>query len=147
MVLFQFGPTIVRVFGPTVFIITWIGAGVAGSAASLARRALEEKYGDGATNPGGDVACGASGSLFGLVALCACMAPYAEMGIMMVPVMIPAWQMLTGAAGFSAVASIFGWLPGLGHAAHLGGIAFGVLYYFGFLGRRIAMTGLRTLGR
>lgn len=126
--------------GPRAFVITWLGAGVFSSAASLIHETIKEKTAaktifsgsfdrdntDGHQTVG---SLGASGSLVGLFALLTCMMPWQPTYLMMIPIPIPAWQLLSGGAAFSLAALQFGWLPRIGHDAHLGGAVFGVLYY------------------
>lgn len=150
--LLSFGPEVVKMFGPGAFVITWVGAGIFASATSLIRAELKEKKpatkGKGvlafltrnnkASGRGGGErgSAGASGSIFGLVALFTCFAPRAKLNVILTPVAAPAWQMMLGIVGFSVAAMEFGWLPGYDHAGHLGGMAFGLLYYAGWALRR-----------
>lgn len=135
LALYQFGPSVVQLFGPRVFICTWIGSGVVGSVASLTKAVINERRAAKLrprTLPvaASSVSLGASGSIFGLIALFACAYPFSEMALMMIPVPVPAALMLAGAAGFSVAAPWFGWVPHLDHEAHLGGMAYGVAAYY-----------------
>lgn len=146
--LVSLGPSVVQLFGARAFMITWVGAGVFSSAANLIPATMKErktaghqKWGGSPGNNGTDSrkssggGVGASGSMFGLFALLTCYAPRMEMQIMPIPIPIPAWGLLLGSVGLSLAALEFGWLPSLGHEAHLGGMAFGVLYYALLRGR------------
>lgn len=119
-------------------MVTWIGAGVFASAASLIQDKMKEdkiarSKSDGSTNAetekrkdiGG---VGASGSIIGVFALLTCMLPHMPVQIFMLPFAISSRRMLAATAVYSIAALQFGWLPNLGHAAHLGGMAFGVLF-------------------
>ncbi len=148
--LLSIGPLVVQLFGPRTFIVVWVGAGLVSSAATLIRSAIREKEekeeeerrkarwvrADAASSSKrNNVAStqgslGASGSLFGLFAMAACYAPKMSMGVMLIPIPIPAWSMMLGSVGFSIAALVTGWLPSIGHEGHLGGMAFGALYYF-----------------
>ena len=119
-------------------MVTWIGAGVFASAASLIHEKMKEgktakSKSNGFTNDEAESrkdvgGVGASGSVFGVFTLLACMVPHMPLQVIILPVTISASRMLAGSAVFSLAALQFGWLPGLGHAAHLGGMLFGVLY-------------------
>lgn len=159
--LLSFGTAVVKIFGPGAFVITWVGAGIFASAASLIEAELKQRklnerkpvkenrlYAFLTRNnkvSGNDSgrersSVGASGSIFGLFALFTCFAPQAKLNVILLPLGAPAWQMMLGTVGFSLAAIEYGWLPGLGHVAHLGGMAFGLLYYAGWAlkrGRRI----------
>lgn len=149
-----FGTSVVQLLGARPLLVTWVGAGVFSSVASLIHEKWKEtkaakKKSDGFSRKdesesdksrGG---LGASGSILGMFALLTCMVPNMPMQIMMIPVSIPAWRLLAGGAVFSLAALQFGWLPGFGHDAHLGGMLFGVLYFV-FLRTR-GKGGLKSL--
>jgi membrane associated rhomboid family serine protease len=154
--LVSIGPLVVDVFGPRTFIIAWVGAGLCSSVVTLIRETIrekreqeqEEKRKANSEFPGASSSSkrnnaasdhgslGASGSLFGLFTMAACYAPHMSMQLMMIPVSIPAWGLMLGSVGFSIAAWVNGWLPSVGHEAHLGGMAFGALYYFTMLRKR-----------
>ncbi|KAL8999591.1 MAG: hypothetical protein Q9169_001551 [Polycauliona sp. 2 TL-2023] len=72
---------------------------------------------------------GSSASLLGIITAVACRVPRHGVYLIPIPVPIP----LYGASGGFAVFSVVAWeqdlIPFLGHAAHLGGMAFGAAYY------------------
>ncbi|KAF2275585.1 uncharacterized protein EI97DRAFT_399781 [Westerdykella ornata] len=74
---------------------------------------------------------GASGALFGLLAVFAMQYPDAGLGIMFLPFSIAAKNMLPMVMAFDAYGAVRGY-PGLhlGHAAHLGGALMGVAYSY-----------------
>lgn len=75
-----------------------------------------------------DTAIGASGMVMGAGAVAACLAPFAPMQLMFIPINIPLWGIV---AGYFAIDSYFlntGKM--IGHAAHMGGAVAGVAYYF-----------------
>lgn len=73
-------------------------------------------------------AVGASGVLFGMTTVLACMRPNIPVQIMFIPIGFPIWAFMAASAGFSWWALATGAVRGLGHAGHLGGMAGG----FGF---------------
>lgn len=80
-----------------------------------------------------DTALGASGIVMGAASAAACLAPFAPMQIMLIPINIPLWGI---AVGYFLIDSYFlntGTM--IGHAAHMGGAAAGVAYYGLFLRR------------
>lgn len=149
--LVSIGRLIGAVFGPGTFLITWIGAGLCGSAASLITAANQEKkiteqnkkapfYQRPQQIPERN-SVGASGSICGLIAVGACYAPHLHWTMMMIPIPIPGWIVLAGGAAFSVGAFVNEWIPSIGHDAHLGGMVFGVIYYYALLrGRKGVMN-------
>lgn len=137
--LWEWGTTVVSLLGAPALVVTWVGAGVFASAAGLIYdKMIENKTARSKANGslseddakihvqyGG---LGASGSIFGIFALLTCMGPHVSMSIPMQRRLYPSWWLLAGSAGFSAAAMQFEWLPDVGHAAHLGGMLFGVLF-------------------
>jgi membrane associated rhomboid family serine protease len=57
--------------------------------------------------------------------------------IIPIPVGIPAWVLLSTAVGYSLVAMREGWQSSIGHAGHLGGTAFGLVYGVASLALRV----------
>ncbi len=84
---------------------------------------------------------GASGGIFGLVSLLACYTPRQRILLWFVP------MDLGTALAVSVVGSVAcmrnGWLPTLGHADHLGGMVFGVLWFA--LSKRNMFSRLRLV--
>lgn len=156
-VLRDFGTAIVQLLGARAFVITWVGAGIFSSAASLLHETMKEKKAAKSKQDGfhswddddktaattatthqssGAAGLGASGSLCGIFALLTCFAPQTKMQLMFIPIPIMGWKLLLGFAGFSLAAIEFNWVPFIGHDAHLGGMVFGVLYFVLLKGRR-----------
>lgn len=123
------------VLGPAKFAVLYLGSAVTGSALQLSWWAYEKR-------PAWMGAVGASGSLAGLFTFAAGLWP--RMGVTLfffIPMRL--WQGIAAFAGFSVTALAEGWFPGLGHADHLGGMAFGAAYAsYLLLGMR---RGRRTL--
>lgn len=137
--LLVFGTDAVSSLGAGALVVTWVGAGVFGSAASLIHEKIREKKtakskangvlsGDETKSHESIGSLGASGSIYGIFALLTCLLPRLPKVLVWAPVKFPAWWLLAGNAGFSVAAMHFGWLQGDGHDAHLGGMLFGVLY-------------------
>lgn len=111
------------------------GCGLAGSTAWLYQR---KEQGNkpraptvyGAQRPPGvvDSALGASGMVMGAAGVATCLMPFAPMNLMFIPIPIPLWVL----TGLYATFDIYFMKKNdrIGHAAHLGGMAYGVLYYF-----------------
>lgn len=128
MALAGFGEMAIILFGVPQFALLWIGAGMLGSYAQL-------KY----IKPPLDVKCiGASGSISGLIAALACVMPGLPVSMLIVPMNLGIAAV--GEAVFSVAALREGWLPGVGHTAHLGGLAFGALWWVVALRRRPTMV-------
>jgi len=122
--LYFFAPEIVVSQGPRRFLGLYLGSGIAASCFHLLWSARKSSR---------DIpALGASGSVNALTVLFACQSPFRPMYLMFIPIPIPAW-LLTGVflsrdlIGAGANTS-----DGIGHAAHLGGAACGLLYHLFF---------------
>ena len=80
-------------------------------------------------------ACGASGVVMGFGAAASCVMPFAPMYFSFIPVPIPMFVLMIGYTAYD-----YFYLSAsdrVGHSAHLGGAAFGVLFY---------LTNLRKYG-
>lgn len=137
---FSFGTDAVSLLGPQALVVTWIGAGVFSSVAYLISKKIQENQTAKSKSKGslsGDEtktyedigSLGASGSVYGVLTLLACMVPRSPMQLAMLSASFPLWWGVVGSAGFSIAAMQFGWLPGVAHDAHLGGMLFGALYF------------------
>ncbi|ESZ90192.1 hypothetical protein SBOR_9416 [Sclerotinia borealis F-4128] len=120
--------TLAPLVNPVTFVAVWIGAGISCSLATL----YTWKHGLPFTHSNNslysaDRACGASGSVLGLVSLLAVQYPMISWQIMLIPIGFPAWLLVSAEAGYSVLALKYGWHKGIGHAGHLGGTAFGIL--------------------
>ena len=127
LTLWNFGPSVIRLFGSSAFVIVWLGATLTGAAGSLwwdQKKAGEVSH------------VGASGSIFAFTTMCALFEPkhpVAFFGIIRMPI---AGAML-GMVALSIAFLANSWFPHIGHAGHLGGVAFGTLYYLTWLRRRL----------
>lgn len=131
--LISFAPPIVMYFGTPAFVIGWLGSALSAGVGTLWWQKHISKSGKMRSG-----AVGASGPLFGLTTMLACLAPRLPVSLMFLPISFPIGGVLAATAGFSLASLHQGWLPWLGHAGHLGGMGFGVLYYALILrGKRI----------
>lgn len=97
---------------------------------------------------------GASGAIYAMLGAFALSYPDAGIGIILIPLSLPASQALVGIAAFEAYGLLKGFrsLP-FGHGAHLGGLMAGCAYvyfdgkkYLWKPARRITFKALRRLG-
>lgn len=90
---------------------------------------------------------GASGMVMGVGAVATCLAPFAPMQIMFIPINIPLWMITVGYALVDTY-YLHSESP-VGHSAHLGGSVFGVAFYFarlrglGGISNMLRMSGRR----
>lgn len=129
-VLWNFGPLVVTAFGVPAFAVLWVGAGIMGGAAQsyfwLTHTPHAQARG-----------LGASGSILGMMGALTFAMP--KLPLLLFPIPVP-MTLLTAMAievGFSIAAMHFDWLRNVGHADHLGGTAFGALWYLVALRRRV----------
>lgn len=114
LVLLSFGPAIERATGWAGMLSCYVFSAILGGA-------LQQALGAGVP------VVGSSGALFGLFAAYTVMRPRVKL-ISLAVVPLPAYLVLAIYAGFSVAAAINGWLPGVGHLVHIGGVATGVLF-------------------
>ncbi|KAK0099899.1 hypothetical protein ONS96_007849 [Cadophora gregata f. sp. sojae] len=131
--LYSFGRTTIMMTGIPSFMVLYFGAAIAGGVAQVkfwerTRPPYETNYG-----------MGSSGAISGLFTAMACASPMSTMLLFFVPM-----PMVVGAVA-GVVISIGGmqgrWLQGWGHADHLGGMAFGAVWWL------LAMRRGAPLGR
>lgn len=147
--LVSFGPTAISVFGPASTAVIWLGSSLSCSYASMIAEDHKIKqaeagswkdilpYSDTIRHDTMVKQLGASGSVLGIVSAAACVFPKEQIYIFLLP-----WPVrLSAALGVFGVWSAYCWaqglLPSLGHTGHLGGMAFGIAYYFLALKRRV----------
>jgi len=70
---------------------------------------------------------GASGAIFGLLLAFGMMWPQERLIVFPIPAAIPAWLFVTGYGLLELVSGTTGWMPGIAHFAHLGGMLGGFL--------------------
>jgi len=155
--LISFGPHAVRLFGPSGFAVLWVGSAAACGAAHVLWDQVQEqerrKRGkdritilgyqvvkdDPTVSTTSTQSIGASGSILGIVTAIGCFQPQMGISMLLVPFYIPAWGAALIFANFSFYAMVTGILPWMGHAGHLGGMAFGAAYYYTWLKRRLRL--------
>lgn len=119
MTLWFFGPLVIEYFGQIGFLIIYIGSLLLGNLFSLFIYRTKPFYS----------AIGASGAVSGILFAAIAMNPHIGIGFMFIPIPIPGY--IFGALYFGY--SVYMMLnpkqwDNLGHAAHLGGAAFGIIY-------------------
>lgn len=131
--LWSFGPWIITRFGARNFAVLWLGSSIAcGGAAALhsrvkllrasergSRKELAAEYTRGSL--------GASGALLGMLGTFTCSMPSMTIGLFFIPMKM--WQASLLIVGGSVACMEYNWLPNVGHDGHLGGLAFGALWY------------------
>ena len=129
--LVSFGPSAVAYYGAANFLTVYVGSAIACSGASLYfMRQRESKRGFRAREQG----FGASGAVLGMTTALACSLPRYRILLFFVP--IPLGAATVGMAVFSLAALKEGWVPFVDHYGHLGGMAFGALWWLIALRRR-----------
>lgn len=135
--LHSFGPIIVTLLGPQGFLWLWMGSSIMASTATLLWDLFLEQSSPFHFVKFGPIwdwhafvvarhSFGASGSTLGLFMAFRCIMPNS---MVLCPIPLPAWQaaiLLSVGSVYCLVGNV---LPGIGHAAHLGGMAFGAAYY------------------
>ncbi|RMZ70488.1 rhomboid family [Pyrenophora seminiperda CCB06] len=114
------------VITPLRYFTIAIGSGLAGSVGWLFHRYYQRQ----AKAPGKwhtARGSGFSGSIMGLSTVAACLTPHARFFLMGI-VPMPLWALVTGFAVFDGY-YLNSLDSNIGHAGHLGGLAFGLLYY------------------
>ena len=143
-VLWQFGNILERVWGSERFLKYFFFVGIGASVITALVGALTAGY----TNPAcaqalGDIpwgcfqhTLGASGAIMGVLLAFAMLFPNHQLMLLFPPIPIKAKYMVVVIAAISIFAQLTGALPGIGHITHLGGFAFGLLYFKGPLALR-----------
>lgn len=142
----SFGPMAVSRFGLPSTAILWIGSSLFCSSAVLIGEDYKVKQtrvdGQRSNHMLGGGYVGSSGSMLGIVAAIACAFPKQKIWIFPIPLPLPMRAAL-GLFGIgSAVAYFQNLVPLLSHTGHLGGMAFGVLYYLLSLKRQLRVPRL-----
>ena len=75
---------------------------------------------------------GASGMVMGMSLVATCLWPTAPAGLILIPITFPLWVLTLGYVDVDTYFLKSETSP-IGHAAHLGGAAFGAAYYFAYL--------------
>ncbi|MDU1889700.1 MAG: rhomboid family intramembrane serine protease [Dysgonomonas sp.] len=116
MTLYFFSPVIVENFGVWIYLIIYFGAILGGGLLSLWMHRSEYYYS----------ALGASGGVVGILFAAIAFNPHMGIGIILIPIAFPAWIFGLAYLAFS----IYGMqnrVGNIGHDAHLGGAAIGLI--------------------
>lgn len=124
VVLLGFGPALEYRWGAARFALFFVLCVVGGGLAQWALTAAP------AAGEGVAVTLGASGGVFGVVTVFALLYPRQRVLLLIPPVPMPAWLLVVLFAVASTVLGVTGWVPGIAHFAHLGGMVAGLLLWF-----------------
>lgn len=120
--------------GPIKLLVLATGSAISGSAAWMYHAGMDHPYAS---------ALGASGMVMGIAGAAAMINPFALFQIFPIPIAIPLWVLIPGYWFYDSY--YLNSSGQIGHAAHLGGLAFGLLY--GALAFRGTFFRRRFLGR
>ncbi|WP_049623228.1 rhomboid family intramembrane serine protease [Frateuria defendens] len=115
LALYMFGGPIERLFGGRPFAVYYF---VCLIVASVLQLLVLRYFLHDAVTP----TVGASGAIFGLLLAFGMMYPQEKVYLMFLPIPMPAWLFVTGYALVELVSGVTGWMPGVAHFAHLGGM-------------------------
>lgn len=162
--LSSIGPAVIQYYGLRSFVALWAGGSVSCFAWQMFWDGFKEdgiawweqlkgtwtgtKYSSRPPIPSSSedsLALGASGSLFSMLAALCWDFPQMRMTMLPIPLPIPAWILGIAFAGGSFYCCVEQIFPIIGHAGHLGGIAFGGIF---FAAKKLsALRSLRRLRR
>lgn len=133
--LYSFGRTAHMMLGTRTFLGLYLAAGIGGSLAHLVYPTLVRRFDMPARYRvlADQGAVGASGAIAGLIMYVCSRIPQGEMLLMFIP--MKNWLFVPLFLAGSSYAAYSGSDSRLGHAAHLGGAAVGLLLYFARRGR------------
>lgn len=118
-----------------------LGSAVAGSGGFLLNQKAKiinsaatriRNFGNMRSSPQYASAIGASGAVMGVSAVATCLLPTMPISIFLIPISIPLWLVTAGYALFDGY-YLDSQTSRTAHAGHLGGLAFGALYYAAYL--------------
>ncbi|MFB9068636.1 rhomboid family intramembrane serine protease [Pseudofulvimonas gallinarii] len=122
LALYMFGSLLELAWGGTRYLVFFLACVVGGG--------LMQAWWIGVpTGNEVSVTLGASGGAFGILAAFALLFPRHKVLLLIPPVPMPAWLLVTLFAMASTVMGITGLMPGIAHFAHLGGLLAGLLLY------------------
>lgn len=128
LALYMFGSLLEQVWGGARYLVFFLVCVIGGG--------LMQAWWTG--TPAGNevsVTLGASGGVFGILAAFAVLFPRHKVLLLIPPVPMPAWLLVTLFAIASTVLGVTGMAAGIAHFAHLGGLLAGLLMY-GLVARR-----------
>lgn len=121
MALWGFGKTTVQLFGLRHFAMIWWGSAALGSI-------LQLEYWKKFERPGLKYeSVGASGGVFGIMSALSFVYPQMRVWLVVIPMTLRMCMTISVALSVGAIKE--GWLPQIGHVNHLGGMAFGFVYW------------------
>ena len=118
LMLYVLGPAVESRMGSRAFLLYYLYCGVGGAAAALALSGFHA----------GPI-IGASGAVLGVAMAFAMLWPEAEMLVFPFPFPVRAWMFVALLVGLDIFGALSGARDGVAHFAHLGGAAFGFLFF------------------
>ncbi|MCP1374452.1 rhomboid family intramembrane serine protease [Dyella lutea] len=115
LALYMFGSQIERLFGSRQFTVYYFTCLVVSSLLQLV--VLRWFMHDFQTPT-----VGASGAIFGLLLAFGMFYPHEKVYFILLPIPMPAWLFVILYGGLELLSGVFGWMPGVAHFAHLGGM-------------------------
>ena len=133
--LWSMAPLFIRASGSPIFIGTWILTGLAGATATMVQTRFKIRESLRGPYPNKSRAqylwsqgsLGASASILGLFGALAILFPQTRWQILFIPYGIRAPILLGATLAFSVIADVAGFLPYVGHSAHIGGMMTGTI--------------------
>ncbi|KAH7321733.1 hypothetical protein BKA65DRAFT_87767 [Rhexocercosporidium sp. MPI-PUGE-AT-0058] len=136
--LFTIGRTVVAGSGVPSFLVLYFGSAVAGGVAQV-------KFWEASSSPYTvNYGMGSSGAISGLFAALACSMPTSRILLLFIP--MPMFVAAALNVGISVGGMQGRWLQNWGHADHLGGMAFGALWWALAMRRRAPLGDCLDLG-
>jgi membrane associated rhomboid family serine protease len=117
--LYVFGPDVERLVGARRFIVYYFVCVIGAGLTQLA--VVQYLY------PTPYPTVGASGGIFGVLLFYGMAFPRRRMLLLIPPIPMPAWLLVTLYAAVELISGVFGTSQGIAHFAHLGGMATGLL--------------------
>jgi membrane associated rhomboid family serine protease len=135
LALWMFGSDIERVWGPRRFLTYYFACVVSAAAAQV----LVAQMAGGPAYP----TIGASGGVYGVLLAFGMMFPRRMVMLVIPPIPMPAWLLVTLYGGLELLLGVTGTQAGIAHFAHLGGMAGGFLLIQYWRGRLPIKPGRR----
>ena len=140
--LFFLGPNVERLIGRKRYLALFL---VGGALSGIAQAHLSAWGLTGDPMARGPGALGASGALMAIFGVLMVLTPHARMFLMFIPVPIKMWMAGIGYALLDVLGVFGGSVDGVGHFAHLSGLALGLLYGL-WAKADLKRRGLRVVG-
>ena len=139
--LWSFGQEALLALGERRFLVLYMGGGLVSAVASLVapkllgRGGFDSPYGQRYSSASSTRNLGASGAVNAVVLWSILTTPMRGMMIFPIPIALPSWVFGLGFVAWDAFSAANRPNSHVGHTAHLGGAAWGVLYYSWSRGR------------